>query len=102
MHSVSLLKCGCRCRSGMCSGGAALQPPVPCVADSEELDPDVADEQAKMKVSLGLHGVCDFAMLRAIPESVGQQGCGDVLSFSITRHHRSALFCAVATATHGY
>ena len=56
----------------MCSGGAALQPPVPCVADSEELDPDVADEQAKMKVSLGLHGIYDFAMLRATPESVGQ------------------------------
>ena len=56
----------------MCSGGAALQTPVPCAADSEELDPDVADEQAKMKVSLGLHGIYDFAMLRATPESVGQ------------------------------
>lgn len=34
----------------MCSGPGQLKAPVACAADSEQLDPDVAEEQAKMKV----------------------------------------------------
>ena len=34
----------------MCSGPGQLKAPVACAADSEQLDPEVAEEQAKMKV----------------------------------------------------
>lgn len=77
------------------SGTARLKPPVACAADSEELDPDVADEQTKLRELLAQRTSGDTVSVEAVvsPAAVELHSLQKVFGRSWTRFLNPRNWC---------